>query len=162
MFKQHQRSSDARYPDWNWRNWVFSFISSNSNLTLWQLFMEKSNFTSGLAASLISSEVIFRADTLHEGMVLYYSTKCDMSAASLCKLTKIQMLFPVDIEELIHSLQGLHVLTNLFLKKNCYVSQGFQKLVNFCVDDMRLIRIRIHVDSKFICAVQEIIYLCLQ
>ena len=68
----------------------------------------------GLAASVISSEVIFRTDTLHEGMVLDYSTKFDMSEALLIKLTKSQVVFPVDAEEFIHCLQGLHIL----FKKN--------------------------------------------
>ena len=52
----------------------------------------------GLAASVISSEGLFRTDTLHEGMVLDYSTKFYMSEASLGKLTKTQVVFPVDAE----------------------------------------------------------------
>ena len=115
---------------------------------------------------MISSEGIFRTDTLHEGMVLDYSTKFDMSAASLSKPIKTQVVFPVDVEELIHLLQVLHVLTKTFLKKNGYVIQGLQKLVNFCVNNKRLVRISIHVDSKsiakFISAVDERIYLWLQ
>ena len=42
------------------------------------------------------------------------STKFDISAASLSKLTKTQVVFPVDAEDLIHRLQGLHVLTIFF------------------------------------------------
>ena len=53
-------------------------------------------------------------DTLHEGMVLDYSTKFDMSTASLIKLTRTQLVSPVDAEKLIHRLQGLHVLTIFF------------------------------------------------
>ena len=83
-------------------------------------------------------------------MVLDDSKIFDMSTASLSKLTKTRVVFPVDAEELIHRLQGLHVLTVFFLKNNGYVSQGLQKLVNFCVNNKRLVRIRIHVDSKFI------------
>ena len=64
-------------------------------------------------------------------MVLDYSTKFYMSAASLSKITKTQVVFHVDSEELIHCLQGLHLLTKINLKKNGYVSQGLQKLVNF-------------------------------
>ena len=89
-----------------------------------------------------------------------------MSEASLIKLNKTQVVFPVDAEELIHRLQGLHVLIFFPRKNNGYFSHGLQKLVNFCVNNKRLIRIRIHVDSKFIakfiCAVDEIIYLWLQ
>ena len=52
-----------------------------------------------------------------------------------------------------------------FLKKNGYSRQGLQKIVNFCIDNKILIRIRIHVESKFIAkfifAVDERIYLWL-
>ena len=65
---------------------------------------------SGLAASMISSKYHFCTDTLHEGMVLDYPKNFDMSASSLSKLTKTQVVFPVDTEELLHRLQGLHVL----------------------------------------------------
>ena len=115
---------------------------------------------------MISSEGLFCRDTLYEGTVLDYSTECDMSEVSLSRPTKTQVVFTVDAEELIHSLQGLHVLTIFFMENNGYVSQGLQKIVNFCVDNKRLIRIRINVDSKFIenliCAVEERIYLWLQ
>ena len=127
---------------------MFSFIRSNSNLTLWQILWKNPLSPSGLAASVISSESIFRTDTLNEGMVLDYSTKFDISAESLSKPTKTQVVFTVDVEELIHRLQGIHVLTIFFLKNNGYVSQGLQKLVNFCVDNKRLIRIIIHVDNN--------------
>ena len=103
---------------------------------------------------------------LHEEMVLDYSTKFDMLAASLRKLTKTQVVFPVDSEEFMHCLQELHVFTNVFLIKNGYVSQDLQKLVKAFVDNKRLIRIRIHVDIKFIakviCALDKRIYLWLQ
>ena len=89
-----------------------------------------------------------------------------MSAASFSKITKTQVVFHVDSEELIHCLQGLHLLTKINLKKNGYVSQSLQKLVKFCVANNRLIHIRIHVDIKFIVkpiyAVDERIYLWLQ
>ena len=56
----------------------------------------------------------FRTYTLHEDLMLDSSTKFDISAASLSKLTKTQVVFPVDAEDLIHRLQGLHVLTIFF------------------------------------------------
>ena len=64
------------------------------------------------------------------------------------------------------SLTRTTCINNFFLKNNSYVSQGLQKLVKFWVDNKRLIRIRIHVDSKFIekfiFTVDERIYLWLQ
>ena len=114
----------------------------------------------------MTSEGIFRSDTLHDGMVLDFSTKFDMSASSLHKLTKTQVLFPCDIEETIHRLKALHVLARFFFKKSGYMSQGLKKLVNFCVDNKMLLRTRLYIDSKFIakfiCAVDERIYLWLK
>ena len=121
---------------------------------------------SGLAAAVISSEGIFRSDTLHDGMVLDYATRYDMSASSLTKLTKTQVAFPADTEELIHRLKALHVLAQFFFKRSGYMSQGLQKLINFCVSNRMLIKTRIHLDSRFIakmiCAVDERIYLWLK
>ena len=46
---------------------------------------------SGLACSVITTEDFLRNDTLYDGLVLDYSTKFEMSAASLEKLTKTQV-----------------------------------------------------------------------
>ena len=121
---------------------------------------------SGLAAAVISSEGIFRTDTLHEGMILDHATKFEMSISSLNKLTKSQVAFPKDIEETIHRLKALHMLASFFFKRSGYMSQGLQKLVNFCVSNRVLIKTRIHLDNQFIakliCAVDERIYLWLK
>ena len=117
---------------------------------------------SGLAASVLSSEGFMRSDTLHEGMVLDYATKFDMSAASLSKLTKTQVLFPVDLEELTHRIRGLQLLAAFFFKRNGYMSQGLKQVVNYCLDNRTTLRTRIHLDktfiAKFVCAIDERIY----
>eukprot|EP00957_Ditylum_brightwellii_P059498 4517351-Ditylum_brightwellii.AAC.1 len=83
---------------------------------------------SGLAASVITQEGIFRQDTLYEGMVLDYSTKFEMSATSLSKLTKTQVLFPTDLEATIQRLEGLLELACFFFKRSGYMSQGLKAL----------------------------------
>ena len=121
---------------------------------------------SGLAASVISTEGIFRTDTLHEGMILDHATRFDMSAASLTKLTKTQVAFPNNVEDLTHRLRALLMLVQFFFKRNGYMSQGLQKFVNFCCSSRMLLRTRIHLDTRFIakliCAVDERIYLWLK
>ena len=121
---------------------------------------------SGFAASVLTSEGLMRTDTLHEGMVLDYSTKFDISNASLNKLTKTQVLFPTEIEDMIHRIKGLYTLAKFFFKKNGYLSQGLKRVVNFCSDHKRLLRTRIYMDkkfiAKFICAIDERIYLWLK
>ena len=66
-----------------------SFSSAVTATLLYGRFLWKNPLSpSSLAALVISSESIFLTDTLHEGMVLDHSTKFDISAASLSKLTK--------------------------------------------------------------------------
>ena len=116
----------------------------------------------GLASSVLSTEGVLRTDTLHDGMVLDFSTKFDMSAASLSKLTKTQVLFPTDIEEMTHCFRGLKVLAPFFFREVGYMSQGLRQVVNFCLDNRMLLRARFHMDPSFIakimCAVDERIY----
>ena len=120
----------------------------------------------GLASSVLSTEGVMRTDTLHDGMVLELSTKFDMSAASLSKLTKTQILFPTDIEEMTHRFKGLKALAAFFFRKNGYMCQGLRQVANFCMDNRMLLKARIHLDPSFIakmmCAVDERIYLWLK
>ena len=99
-------------------------------------------------------------------MVLDYATRFDMSATSLTKLTKTHVVFPVDVEEMIHRLRALHVLAKFFFKRSGYMSQGLQKLINFCASNKMLIKTCIHLDSRFIakliCTVDERIYIWLK
>ena len=91
---------------------------------------------SGFAACVLSSEdSVFRSDTLHDGMILDYATKFEMSEASLTKLTKTQVLFPQDIDELSHRIRAIHVLASFFFKKNGFLSQGLKKVSNFVIDN---------------------------
>ena len=105
---------------------------------------------SGLSCSIISSEDMFRSDTLHEGMVLDYSTKFEMSAISLEKLTKSQVLFPSDIEGLIERLRALLALTKFFFSERSYPAQGLTYLVHRCTDNKMLLRTKAYLDTEFI------------
>jgi hypothetical protein len=144
-----------------------SVSSAVTATLLYGSFLWKDSLSpSGLAAAVNSSEGIFRSDTLHDRTVLDYATRFDMSAAPWTKLTKTQVAFPSDTEELIHRLHDLHVLAIFFFKRSGYMSQGLQKLINFCASNRMLIKTRIHLDSKFIakmiCAVDKRIYLWLK
>ena len=95
-------------------------------------------------------------------MVLDISTKYDMTEASLNKLTKTQVIFPKDVEDLTHRVKGIHALAVFFFKKSSFISQGLKKLVNFCLDNRMLLKTRIFMDehftAKFICAIDDRIY----
>ena len=105
---------------------------------------------SGFAASTIISEGIMRTDTLYEGMVLDYSTKHDMSATSLAKLTKTQVLFPSNIEATVERLQAIQVLSTYFFGRRSFISQGLIKLVNSCLDNKQMLRTKLYMDRQFI------------
>ena len=121
---------------------------------------------SGLAASVLTSEGLLRNDTLQEGMVLDFATKFDMSAASLSKLTKTQVLFPIDVEELTHRIKGLYALSNFFFKPQGFLSQGLKQVVNFCLDHREILKTKIYLDTqfiaKFMCAIDERVYMWLK
>ena len=53
---------------------------------------------SGLAASTISSKDIIFNNSIHEGILLNFSTKYEISKSSLSKLTKTQIMYPSSIE----------------------------------------------------------------
>ena len=140
-----------------------SISSAVTSTLMFGSFLWKDSVSpSGFASAVLSSENFIRSDTLHEGMILDYATKFDMSETSLTKLTKTQVRFPEDVEELTHRLRGFHKLATFFFKKNGYLSQGLKKLVNFCLDNRTMLRTRIYMDEKFleklICAIDERVY----
>ena len=85
-----------------------------------------------------------------------------MTEASLQKLTKSQVSFPKDIEELTHRLQGFHILASFFFKKNGFLAQGLKKVVNFILDNKIMLKTRIYLDEyfipKFLCSIDERVY----
>jgi hypothetical protein len=117
---------------------------------------------SGFAASTIISEGIMRTDTLYEGMVLDYSTKHDMSASSLAKLTKTKVMFPTSIETTVERIQALKTLATYFFGHRSFISQGLTKLVHQCLDNKQLLRTKLYMDeqfiAKFIYAIDDRIY----
>ena len=117
---------------------------------------------SGFAASVIVSQDNIRNDTLHEGMVLDLSTKFEMSAASLDKLTKTNVRYPSTIEGLIERLRALKTLSCFFFNDLSHASQGLTSLTLKCMDNKALLRARAMVDDEFIakliCCVDDRLY----
>jgi hypothetical protein len=116
----------------------------------------------GLSCSTITSEDLLRTDTLHEGMVLDYSTKFEMSSTSLDKLTKSQVLFPVDIEGTIERIRALSTLATFFFSERSYPSQGLRGLVHKCTDNKTVLRTQAYLDpefiARFLCAIDDRLY----
>ena len=108
---------------------------------------------SGLASSVISSSDLLTSDTLHEGIVLDYSTRHEISSASLQKLTKSQVLFPIDVESTIDRLRALEVLVRLFFGHLSPAQQGLRKFINLCLDNKRLLQTKLFLDEMFIAKV---------
>ena len=130
---------------------------------LYGSFLWRNAFSpSGFACSVISSEGLMRSDTLQDGMVLDYATKFDMSAASLSKLTKTQVLYPSNVEDMTQRILAFQRLAAFFFKKHGFMSQGLKKVANFCLDNRTLLRTRIYLDKGFIakvmCAIDDRVY----
>ena len=102
---------------------------------------------SGLSSSVIVSSDIIRFDTLHEGIVLDYSTKHEMTSHSLEKLTKTQVLFPTSIEASIERFRAIHALIELFFSKGSLPQQGVKKFTNLCIDNKNLLRTKFYLDE---------------
>ena len=83
-------------------------------------------------------------------MVLDYSTKHDMSASSLAKLTKTQVMFPTSIETAVERIQAIKILATYFFGHRSFINQGLTKLVNKCLDNKQLLRTKLYMDGQFI------------
>ena len=105
---------------------------------------------SGLASSVLSSQGVLRSNDLDKGIVLDYSTKFEMSSVLLEKLTKLQVIFPVDIHLMIKQLKGLNVLLVLFFGERSFLSQGLKILVEKFELNRQLLRVKLHLDKMFI------------
>jgi hypothetical protein len=117
---------------------------------------------SGFAASAIVSEDTIRNDTLHQGMVLDLSTKFEMSADSIDRLTKTNVVYPTTIEGLIERLKAIRELSIFFFNEMSYASQGLINLTLHFMDNKPLLRARAMVDDEFIskvlCCVDDRLY----
>ena len=105
---------------------------------------------SGLAASVISSKDLMFNDSIHEGILLDFSTKHEISKSSLTKLTKTQVMYPSSIELMIERLQAVLAITNLFFTENSYLSKGLNHLLTMCISNKTLLRTKLFLDKLFI------------
>ena len=70
-----------------------------ANLWLQGCFLWLNPLTpSGLSASVITSKDIIFNDSIHEGILLDFSTKHEITKNSLSKITKTQVIYPSSIE----------------------------------------------------------------
>ena len=76
---------------------------------------------SGFATSIISSKDIIFNDSLHEGIMLDFSTKHEITKASLTKLTKTQVIYPTSIELMVKRIEAITLFANLiFTEKKLF------------------------------------------
>ena len=132
--------------------------------SLWygSLLWTNSVTPSGLACCVIPSEYCLRGDTLHDGLVLDYSTRFEINEKALEKLTSTQVRFPSDIEDTIERIRALHMLCQMLFGKCSLPAQGLRGLVNRCRDNKRLLKVQHHLDNefipKFMCSIDHRLY----
>ena len=105
---------------------------------------------SGLACYVVTSEDFMRTDTFHEGLVLDYSTRFEMSEKALEKLTKTQVRFPEDMEGTLERIKAVNVLCKLFFGKRSLIAQGLTRFIIRCQDNKRMMRANAYLDKTFI------------
>ena len=102
-----------------------SILTTAVNLLLqWCMLWLNPLTPSGLARSVISSKDIIFNDSLHEGILLDFSTKHKISKASLTKLTKTQVVYPTSIELMIKRVEAILTFTEMFFTVKSYLYQG--------------------------------------
>ena len=93
---------------------MLSIVSTSYNPDARELLWSNAITPSDFSASVISTKDIISNDTIHDRIILDYSTKHEITEESLTKLTKTQVIFPVDIEATIQRLDALTALSELF------------------------------------------------
>ena len=122
-----------------------------ANLWLHGCFLWTNPLTpSGIASSVIASKDIIFNDSIHEGILLDFSTKHEISKNSLSKLTKTQVIYPNSIEPMIERIEAILVFTNLFFEDKSYLSQGLKILLTLCKTNKTLLRTKLYLDRMFI------------
>ena len=125
--------------------------TSVANLWLQGCFLWLNPLTpSGFATSVISSKDIIFNDSLHEGIMLDFSTKHEITKASLTKLTKTQVMYPNSIELMVERVEAISVLANLFFTEKSYLTKGLNHLLNLCKSNRTLLRTKLYLDKMFI------------
>ena len=143
-------------------------ISNAMTTSIWHgsLLWVNSVTPSGLACSVITSDDFMKTDTLHEGLVLDYATKFEMSDKAIEKLTRTQVRFPNDIEDTLERIRALHAICQLLFGKCSLPAQGLKGLINKCRDNKRMLKATHHMDNefipKFMCAIDHRLYQWLQ
>lgn len=105
---------------------------------------------SGLAVSVLTSQDVIRPNMLEGGIVLDFSTRHKMSEFSIEKLTKTQVIYPKDINDMIERFKGLHILAKLFFGERSYLERGLDSFILKCDKHKQFLRIKLHLDKLFI------------
>lgn len=108
---------------------------------------------SGLASSVLTSQGVLKANDLTEGIVLDYSTKHDMSAAALEKLTKTQVVFPPDIPQMLERIKALQILAALLFGERSFLDQGLTGLLTKFDANKQMLCVKLYSDKMFIAKV---------
>jgi hypothetical protein len=114
---------------------------------LWTNCMTPSGF---LAVVLSSENAVLRSDTFEDALVLNLSMKFEMSAASLSKLTKTQLVLPKSVDNTIERLKALKILANHFFSDDAPIPQGLLFFVNWCEVNKILLYKEFYLDDQYL------------
>ena len=105
---------------------------------------------SGFALSVISSKDIIFNDSLHEGIMLDFSTKHEITKSSLTKVTKTQVMYPSSIKLMVERVEAIAAFANLFFTEKSYLTKSLQHLLILWKSNKTLLRTKLYLDKLFI------------
>ena len=122
-----------------------------ANLLLQGCFLWSNPLTpSGLAGSVIASKDIMFNNSIHAGILLDFSTKHEISKASLSKLTKTQVMYPSTIELAIERIEAVVALSELFFTDRSILTEGLVVLLKLSKTNKTLLRTKLYLDKMFV------------
>lgn len=123
--------------------------TSVTNLWLQGYFLWLNPLTpSGFATSVILSKYVIFNDSLHKGIMLDFSTKHEITKASLTKLTKTQVIYPTSIKLMVKRVEA--ITANLFFTEKSYLTKGLNHLLTLCKSNRTWFRTKLYLDKMFI------------
>ena len=105
---------------------------------------------SGFAASVVASKDIIFNDSIHEGILLDFSTKHEISKSSLHKLTKTQVMYPPSVELTLERIEAITAFAKLFFSERSYLTKGLIQLMSLCKTNRLILRTKFYLDKLFL------------
>lgn len=111
---------------------------------------ENSTSPSGFCCSTISSMDVMEPDTLHDSVILDNKLKFELDQTTCDKISKHNVVYPNEINEMIEHFEALGVLSTLFFGPLGELTLRLEEFVEDCKQDRRLLKRKLETDHLII------------